>query len=346
MSPIDPFDNNHGTAVLGEMVSLDNGWGTTGAAFQASAAVAPTYLAIDIYTQWLLGTAMTYAMTFLLPGDVILIEQQYPGPRYDPNSGTQDGLIPVEWFKSWYDVILTAVGNGIHVVEAAGNGRENLDDPIYSTGNNGHWPFLPGSNSGAIIVGAGAALAAFGGSDNDRSRLSFSNYGSRVDLQGWGERVMTTGYGSYYSAEGIDLWYTRTFGGTSSASPIVASTVALMESVNEEIKGGQSITPANMRSILINTGSPQQSGTFPSTQHIGPRPNLRLALSSIWRGDTDGDGKRAVADVIYLINYLFKGGPAPYPLQSGDCNCDGQVIVGDVIYLINFLFKGGPPPGC
>jgi hypothetical protein len=51
--------------------------------------------------------------------------------------------------------------------------------------------------------------------------------------------------------------------------------------------------------------------------------------------------------VVYIINYLFKGGPAPVPVvQAGDANCDGQVSVADVVYLINYLFKGGPVPGC
>lgn len=63
-------------------------------------------------------------------------------------------------------------------------------------------------------------------------------------------------------------------------------------------------------------------------------------------GDANGDGKITVSDAIYLVNYLFKGGPAPVPLESGDANCDGQVLVADVVYIINYLFKGGPVPGC
>jgi hypothetical protein len=62
------------------------------------------------------------------------------------------------------------------------------------------------------------------------------------------------------------------------------------------------------------------------------------------RGDPNSDGKKTVSDVIYLINYLFKGGPAPVPLYLGDVNCDDKVTVSDVIYLINYLFKGGDPP--
>jgi len=63
-------------------------------------------------------------------------------------------------------------------------------------------------------------------------------------------------------------------------------------------------------------------------------------------GDTNGDGIINSADVVYLINYLFKGGPAPVPMEAGDCNCDGIINSADVVYLINYLFKGGPPPDC
>jgi hypothetical protein len=63
-------------------------------------------------------------------------------------------------------------------------------------------------------------------------------------------------------------------------------------------------------------------------------------------GDANGDGLVDVGDVIYLINYLYKGGAAPDPLWVGDVNCDGQVNLGDVVYLINYLFKGGPAPDC
>ena len=64
------------------------------------------------------------------------------------------------------------------------------------------------------------------------------------------------------------------------------------------------------------------------------------------RGDANGDGLINSADVAYLINYLFVGGPAPQPWQAGDANCDGKVNSADVAYIINYLFVGGPAPGC
>jgi hypothetical protein len=61
-------------------------------------------------------------------------------------------------------------------------------------------------------------------------------------------------------------------------------------------------------------------------------------------GDVTSDGKVDVADVVFLINYLFVGGPAPNPMELGDVNCDGLLDITDVVYLVNYLYVGGPPP--
>jgi hypothetical protein len=274
-TPNDPFNNdNHGTAVLGEFGALSNGWGVTGIAYGSAKYVVATNTGSGSGT-WDVGAAVMTALGTLTAGDVILIEQQMAGPNYTGSPpGTQYGLVPVEWYQPWYNAIVTAVGNGVVVVEAAGNGSQNLDAAIYSTGNGGHWPFLPANDSGAIIVGAGASP---GGSDTDRSRLSYSNYGSTLDLQGWGENVYTTGYGSLYSAEGKNKWYTATFSGTSSASPIVAGACLLLQSTY--YAGTKSfLPPGQVRLNLRTTGSAQQAGTYPTSQNIGPRPNASAAL--------------------------------------------------------------------
>jgi hypothetical protein len=69
-----------------------------------------------------------------------------------------------------------------------------------------------------------------------------------------------------------------------------------------------------------------------------------LGISNYICGDCNHDAIVDVGDVVYLINYLFKSGPAPQPLLSGDVNQDILVDVGDVVYLINYLFKAGRPP--
>jgi hypothetical protein len=74
--------------------------------------------------------------------------------------------------------------------------------------------------------------------------------------------------------------------------------------------------------------------------------NLQFNLSaeSYVRGDANRDSLIDVGDVIYLINYLFRGGFPPLPYFSGDANHDTEVNTGDVVYLINYLFRGGPSP--
>jgi len=61
-------------------------------------------------------------------------------------------------------------------------------------------------------------------------------------------------------------------------------------------------------------------------------------------GMVDGDCEVGLTDVVYLINYVLKGGPAPDIVLSGDVDCSGEVQIPDIVYLINYLFKGGPPP--
>ena len=67
---------------------------------------------------------------------------------------------------------------------------------------------------------------------------------------------------------------------------------------------------------------------------------------SFLHGDANGDGVLDLGDVVYLVNYLYKDGPAPTPLEAGDANGDDEVDLGDVVYLINYLFKDGPAPPC
>jgi hypothetical protein len=63
------------------------------------------------------------------------------------------------------------------------------------------------------------------------------------------------------------------------------------------------------------------------------------------KGDVNADGKLTAADIIYLVNYVFKAGPDPMcSPTSGDVNCTGTVNSADIIYLVNHIFKGGSPP--
>ena len=263
-TPVDPFDDdNHGTAVLGELVGNLNSFGVTGIVPASPEVIVVNANNTAGYNP---AGAINVANFSLLKGDVIVVEQQAAGP-----GGTD--LVPLEWIPSVYDAVKSAVARGLIVVEAAGNGVDNrtgvsLDASAYGT------PFPQGkSDSGAIVVGAGSAPCR---TDRpQRSRLTYGNYGSRVDLQGWGECVITTGYGTLYNPS-KNAQYTNTFSGTSSATPIVAGAAALFSSVYSKTHSGATPDPRSVRNVLKFTGTPQNTSTIAG--QIGPLPNLDSAL--------------------------------------------------------------------
>jgi hypothetical protein len=63
-------------------------------------------------------------------------------------------------------------------------------------------------------------------------------------------------------------------------------------------------------------------------------------------GDANGDSLIDLGDVVFLIDYLYRNGPAPFPYQAGDATCDGLMDLADVVFLINYLYRGGPAPDC
>jgi hypothetical protein len=107
--------------------------------------------------------------------------------------------------------------------------------------------------------------------------------------------------------------------------------------------GGKSES-SNYRISVNSGGQPSPPGISEST-NWGMKAGF-VHASGIRHGDANADGAVGLGDAIYILNYLFKGGPDPCPMEAGDANCDGVVNLGDAIYILNYLFKGGPSPGC
>lgn len=281
----DPTPNsratNHGTAVLGEISGDVNATGITGIAPDAVISASAFSVAS--------ATAIRSAADRLGNGDIILLEIHRGGPNY-PGGDTQFGFIAIEWWPDDYLAIRYAVAKGIIVVEAAGNGSQNLDDAVYDTPRPGFpawWrnPFRRAQlDSGAVVIGAGAPPS--GNHGPDRSRLDFSNFGACVDAQGWGREVVSTGYGDLQGGSNVDLWYTQSFSGTSSASPIVVGALACAQGVLRA-NGRPPLSPARARELLRATGSAQQNApNRPATQRIGNRPDLRTLISAALQSAT------------------------------------------------------------
>ncbi len=239
---------NHGTAVLGEMRGIENGYGVDGIVPDCQVGNS------SIGNQSVAG-ALLNAAVHLDQGDLLLIELHAPGPN--ANGSGQYGYVPMEFWQDNFDAIRALTEMGLIVVEAAGNGQQDLDLPVY----NGLFDRQV-RDSGAIMVGAtdGGTLDA----------AWFTNHGQRVDLCGWGLYVTTCAYGDLQSGDEIE-WYTQQFSGTSSASPIVTGSVASLQGMIEAANGFPA--DANLvREILRQTGT-ATSGP----QLIGPRPDLVAA---------------------------------------------------------------------
>jgi hypothetical protein len=61
-------------------------------------------------------------------------------------------------------------------------------------------------------------------------------------------------------------------------------------------------------------------------------------------GDVNADGKFTSSDLIYMVNFIFKGGAPPVVFRHADVNCDGVTTSADIIYMVNYVFKSGLSP--
>jgi hypothetical protein len=253
------YVGNHGTAVLGEVAGADNTRGIVG--------ITPNVASVRAVSWWNASAPGTLHVADALVAAVaasprphaILIEVQIGA-----------ALLPVETDPANLDAIRLAVASGIIVVEAGGNGNNDLDAWTDAMGNHrldrSSGDFL---DSGAILVGAATAALP-------HDRASFSNYGSRVDCYGWGDSIVSAGYGDLTGTGNTS--YTSSFGGTSGASPIITGAALLLQGIYAA-SSGTLLSPQQMRHLLSGTatGTPQGGGV---TGHIGVMPNLRSIVET------------------------------------------------------------------
>jgi hypothetical protein len=248
----------HGTAVLGEVVGVDNPIGIVGIAPSARARVVSQWRPSGSY-----GTAdaIRSAMSAMRAGDVLLLEAQTTYPPRPPTD-----LLPVEVEQAVYDAIRAATDAGIVVVEAGGNGSVDLDKFQDLTGrfilnrSSSHF-----QDSGAIMVGASSSAVP-------HSRMGFSNFGSRIDCYAWGENIQSTGDGW---TGNLTATYTRTFGGTSGASPIVTGAAILLQAWS--MARHSSYVPHTLRALLSDPALNTPSAN-PAVDRIGVMPNLKAVI--------------------------------------------------------------------
>jgi hypothetical protein len=107
-------------------------------------------------------------------------------------------------------------------------------------------------------------------------------------------------------------------------------------------------TGGNLMGIPETPG--EISFTFMATDITGDTAEREytfyIASGDLICGDVDGNEAVNILDITYLINYLYKDGPAPEMMWAADCNGDDLVNILDITYLIAYIYKGGPDPNC
>lgn len=62
------------------------------------------------------------------------------------------------------------------------------------------------------------------------------------------------------------------------------------------------------------------------------------------RGDANHNAVFNSADVIFIVDFLWKFGPTPVCMDEVDVNCNCVVNSADLLYMVDYFWKGGPPP--
>ena len=65
-------------------------------------------------------------------------------------------------------------------------------------------------------------------------------------------------------------------------------------------------------------------------------------------GDINGSGGALnIADLVYMVDYMFTGGPEPPVMAMADVDgSGGNLDIADLVYLVDYMFSQGPPPAC
>lgn len=211
------------------------------------------------------------------------------------------------------DAMKFAEDRDVIIVAAAGND---------STNECSLFPF-PATKGYCLAVGALDSLNIL---------ADFSNFGIKIDVCAPGTRIYSPFIDTLYA------WWD----GTSFSAPFVTGLAALIITLRPEAtwEGIHSIIKESCINIdSLNPGLCEQLGSG----MIDMVAALEMA-STFMRGDADSGGEINVADVVFLVNYIFRAGTAPYPLIAGDANCDNATNVGDAVYLIHYIFRSGPAP--
>ena len=270
------------------------------------------------------GTTHTSAGTYL--GDA----WTFSDPNYNGANGTVDDSI--------VDATITAPGSA--TTGSTGNVASVINAGAGATYNwgitNGTITAGTGTNSITFTAGAIGTLTVnvtvtttTGCSDSKSLNVAVASSIPAVTVTAvtpssgstlGGDNVTVSGSG-FAAGAGV------TFGGTAATNVVVVNASTITATTPAHPIGGVDVVVTN-----TDTGTGTLTNGF---------------TYNAQRFDPNDDATVDPADIFYLVNYLFLGGPppaGPAGLMSGDANGDSVVDPADIFFAVNYLFDGGPRP--
>jgi len=286
---------SHGTLTLGVVLGIDDAKGVVGIAPQATFHGVVSRATIDTndvrhpdnakFCADLTG-AIVAAGEVLSPGDVLLLEVQTLAGMHPVAGVLTPDFAPVEIVDLWFDAIRYASGIGLVVIEPAGNGTFDLDNPGWAwdmggrsldTGNAAF------QDSGAIMVSA-CSPRVNDAITFEHDSVASVNSGSRIDCYGWTTQVGTTDV----TNAGVDTYY-GAYSGTSAASAMIAGAAILVQEMATKVRGTPA-SPTQIRLLLSASGTPVK-GTGKVVPDLSMVVDRVGALSDVFvRDSVDDDG--------------------------------------------------------
>ncbi len=262
--------------------------------------------------------------------------------------------------------VLHAVDYGARVINYSGGGSPSptKEQAVRYADSNNVLIVSPTGNGfgGSVIYPAHYAdtyqnMIAVSATDATDHLPNYSNFGPSVcvaapggDGVPWNQGDILSTMPNYYvklndSPYNVSMDYGY-IGGTSMSCGMVSGLAALLLSIEPNFNAYE------LREIMEQSSDEVGDYVYyietQKSYELGHgRINCFIALSMAANytyvyGDANGDGLANVADIIYLVNYLFVGGPLPDPLSAGDPNGDCEINTSDIIYMVNYLYLGGP----
>lgn len=263
-------DPRHGTKSVGVLLASPNGFGMTGICHAAELYLYNNYAKDELQR---LQTPKDL-LRHVEPGDIVAIN------RHSAHLDALGVFLPSIHERAWWDVAKALTERGAVVLFAAGNGSNETDIKKGVTRGYGvdlsQWRYFhEHGEANAILVGASQSW------DGKAHQYSNFSYPYRM-LNSWGDSVATLSGGDLQDKSADERDYSSNYAGTSSATPLVAGALSLIQSYAME-QHHVYLNADQMHLLVMASGHKDATLPHSDVLPMGARPDVQRALQLLDR---------------------------------------------------------------